>query len=862
MRKKNLVSLIAGIAFLFTFLGCAGETNTPTDSNSEKKPTTTPETPAEKPTETEDVKVIDCKGGDQGYNNYIEFKTPVGTDSGYTTFKIEAKYESDKAVVAKVQLLTADNKHSSPSIEIKKTYSVTSGACLKGSNYDDYTSGSAVSTPCADSIAKAQFFIQDSSWNTITGKIYVKKIWLSGKGKQDLVLFDASVKDTNNGEGTGDNGSGDSGTGTGESGSGDNGGDSGGNGSDDNGSGENQNPDPNADSTARVLNFQTSDWTQDIEIIPLDEGSGYTTFKVEARYESTTAIQASVHLESQNGQSSENVYMNKTYSVQSGACLKGAKYEDWSTGSSVKKDCVDGITYASFQLLDSKYGRASGKIFVKKIWLTASGKEDLVIFDAVNGEKEYTITISDGITNGTVTTNVAASKRGDIISVFIKPGIDGYDLDSFSVKPADNSSVKVNGIGYRRTFKMPPQNVTLDASFISVTPVQPVALEAGIDGTGGKSGTYVTFGTWPQTIKASNVTINENETKTVGSFIYYKGSDGEWYTKRGEAGYDDQGRDLGDYHYSDSSVVERCYPWASLEFMPYCKWFKEEPIKWRVLTTNYNGTNTKLLLAENILTGVDYGGTSNNYKDSDLRAWLNDDFIINAFSQGERAAIVTTTVDNSNASTYPADDDAFWSNETMYVVITKKDGVTVERNTIKKPDIQTTNPYICENTYDKVFLPSLREFTTNSFGFQDYYMTETESAESALAEKRIYSQETWEDDSIGYTYEATFADPARRRKISDYALALGVQSVNDSLYGNFFLRSPFGLYELTNENKNFVFAGEIDGSITEIITWTSGRLNMEKDYLRNFIFNGEIPPEYAALSCAGIGVVPALCVKN
>ena len=70
----------------------------------------------------------------------------------------------------------------------------------------------------------------------------------------------------------------------------------------------------------------------------------------------------------------------------------------------------------------------------------------------------------------------------------------------------------------------------------------------------------VTFGSFPQSEKASTVSIT-SESKTVGSFTYYKGDDNEWY--------------------------------AELK----SKYYKVEPIKWRVLTVNYNGTGKKLLLA-------------------------------------------------------------------------------------------------------------------------------------------------------------------------------------------------------------------------------------------------------------------------
>ncbi len=178
----------------------------------------------------------------------------------------------------------------------------------------------------------------------------------------------------------------------------------------------------------------------------------------------------------------------------------------------------------------------------------------------------------------------------------------------------------------------------------------------------------VTFGSFPQSEKASTVSIT-SETKTVGSFTYYKGDDNEWYAELNS------------------------------------KYYKVEPIKWRVLTTNYDHDGNastpgkKLLLAENILINCmyyDYSydyddvnrtiGTatiySNNYEHSRVRAYLNglsyqkkasdsatqeaDEAFVNkgffqtAFTQAEQDAIAATTVVNNAASTNPDGNDTLW----------------------------------------------------------------------------------------------------------------------------------------------------------------------------------------------------------
>ena len=181
----------------------------------------------------------------------------------------------------------------------------------------------------------------------------------------------------------------------------------------------------------------------------------------------------------------------------------------------------------------------------------------------------------------------------------------------------------------------------------------------------------VTFGSWPQTVKSENVTITE-ESKTCGMFTYYKGSDGEWYAKIEVPFYQS-------CTFSDGSSAE-----SGEE-----KYFKVEPVKWVILTNNYNGK--KLLLADKILIAKSFDDNGSNYRDSKIRSWLNGDFFQTAFSAEEQNRIVTTVVDNSARSTNPADNPTKWN-----------DG---------KNDCAT------ENTNDKVFLLSEEEVTTRAYGF-------------------------------------------------------------------------------------------------------------------------------------------------
>ncbi|MBR5647141.1 MAG: hypothetical protein IKX23_10925 [Treponema sp.] len=206
----------------------------------------------------------------------------------------------------------------------------------------------------------------------------------------------------------------------------------------------------------------------------------------------------------------------------------------------------------------------------------------------------------------------------------------------------------------------------------------------------GKSFDIVIFGSFPQSEKTNDtIIINELESKTVGSYTYYKGSDGEWYAKLGS------------------------------------KYFKVEPIEWRVLTTDYKGTKKKLLLAENIIINKAYDASSNNYENSSIRAYLTGDFYNTAFTTEEQNAIATTTVINDARSTNPD------SNATQF-----NGGA---------------NQYASDNaTSDKIFLLSEQEVTKDDYGFAAYDAYGTDSTRIRKVTAFARESGTWVSTNSGY----------------------------------------------------------------------------------------------------------------
>ena len=239
--------------------------------------------------------------------------------------------------------------------------------------------------------------------------------------------------------------------------------------------------------------------------------------------------------------------------------------------------------------------------------------------------------------------------------------------------------------------------------------------------------TYVEFGEWPQTIKEERVEIGAG-TLVRGGLTYYVGNDGNYYVKVTAKPYKDT------YTYSDGNLVEKDKE----------VYFKVEPIVWRVLNKDYASTGNALLLAEKILIGgIKWADSSNIYKESYIRQWLNGNsgtektsdyngaagFLQTAFTESAQNLIADTTVDNSAASTTDAGNN-----------LTQADG--------------------CSDTTDKIFLLSQQEATNSEYGFA--------------------------------AYDAYGKGSTRIRVTTDYAEATGANQNSTSGHGGWWwLRSPY-----------------------------------------------------------------------
>ena len=132
-------------------------------------------------------------------------------------------------------------------------------------------------------------------------------------------------------------------------------------------------------------------------------------------------------------------------------------------------------------------------------------------------------------------------------------------------------------------------------------------------------------------------------------------------------------------------------------------WFKFEPIRWRVLSQT---ADTAFLMCDSIIDSQSYqeeyweddffytnannapqGTYASNYQYSTIRSWLNNDFYNAAFSLANQQRILVTEVDNSAESV-----DCF---------------------------VGDSDKFVCDNTNDKIFLLSCRDWLSKDNGFNE-----------------------------------------------------------------------------------------------------------------------------------------------
>ncbi|MDD4532459.1 MAG: DUF6273 domain-containing protein [Bacilli bacterium] len=291
-------------------------------------------------------------------------------------------------------------------------------------------------------------------------------------------------------------------------------------------------------------------------------------------------------------------------------------------------------------------------------------------------QQPITYTITFDSKGGSAVTAIT-KEAGESIIAPSAPTIEGYTFENWYT---DNNTFENK---YEFT-TMPNESFTLYAKWDWNG-------QSDYDGNGYyRVGEYIYFGDYPQTIKDSNVAVGT----ATDSRGYYLGSDSFYYTKVTASPVD------WGYTFSTGDSVKK-----GVEY-----YFKVEPIKWRILDID---DDAALILCESIIFNKAFYENCderviageiiypNNYKHSDIRTWLNNEFYNTAFNELQQELIKVCTIDNSIYSTG-----------------------------------EDSNQYVCEDIEDKIFLPSLRDMVNINYGF------DSDENEYDIARTRLTSDYT------------------------------------------------------------------------------------------------------------------------
>lgn len=296
---------------------------------------------------------------------------------------------------------------------------------------------------------------------------------------------------------------------------------------------------------------------------------------------------------------------------------------------------------------------------------------------------------------------------------------------------------------------------------------------AGDEATYSRDGNYVYFGSYPQTKVSNETLINTLNTKTgklptkennylwtsYKYYLNYSTNDYMWYIDEDLNGFKYRGVYFTSYrpNYCTTTSSTSYFQEDNGYYLNTVYWFRYEPIKWRLLTEL---TGKAFLMCDIAIDSQQYYHTgdlitidektvySNNYKESEIRHWLNNTFYNTAFSDLQKTIIRTTNVNNNARSTNPYCSSTYWN--------------------------EGKNDFTCEDTNDKVFLLSEYEVTNPAYGFSSNM----------------------------------YGDSSRQLNSSDYAKSQGNSQYNNDFYNGkcrWLLRSPD--FQHVNCLHNIIYDG-------------------------------------------------------
>ncbi len=257
----------------------------------------------------------------------------------------------------------------------------------------------------------------------------------------------------------------------------------------------------------------------------------------------------------------------------------------------------------------------------------------------------------------------------------------GYTGETITIKANANENYSFGGwydgekkVSNQETysFVMPAEDVSLVAHFL-MKQDEEEQKKLGILPSLDESKNTITYGLYPQTYVSDNTLLSALNALTLAEENGYYLYNGLYYAKMTSSPYE------SNYTFNDGTTIQDATVY----------WFKCEPIEWKILSSDngeYSLVSSLVLDARRYnesYDGKQNGYYASSYKNSEIRSWLNGDFLKTAFSL-DSTSIQRKDVDNSASTT---------SN--------------------------STNRYASENTSDNLYLLSYQEYKNTSYFAND-----------------------------------------------------------------------------------------------------------------------------------------------
>ena len=276
-----------------------------------------------------------------------------------------------------------------------------------------------------------------------------------------------------------------------------------------------------------------------------------------------------------------------------------------------------------------------------------------------------------------------------------------------------------------------------------------------------KNGKSVTFGSYPQSKVTSSTLLSTLNAKagtpatnaSAWTSYQYAENNKMYYADVEEGGEKYRGVYFEQYRPTNITVeAEKMVAGESQNnnrqsYNGYTKgnvyWFKYDPISWTILEENTTAKKA-LVICDMIIDAQTYDVTcDNNYEESTIRTWLNETFLNTAFNELQKGVILVTEVDNSSKTA---------------------------------ADYSGNQPFLSNNTNDKIFLLSKSDVKNTSYGYtyvknESSNSTKTKTVTEYAKSQGVYANENnggwwWLRTPMYNSDNPTKADLAHNIKIS------------------------------------------------------------------------------------------------